>query len=156
MNTPWLAPSAIAFLDRFLSAHRLTLFEWGCGDSTPWFAARCSRVWSVEHDLNWFQKISQVIPPNTELSLIPLGEDYWGALLKIKPSPDVVLIDGRHRKRCAEITAQIKPPMVIWDDAQRDWYQCCMPLFKNYAAVDFHDSEQTHRITRLFMAFQSA
>lgn len=44
---PWYTYSAIAFLDERLPGDA-TVFEFGAGYSTLWYAARCSRVVAVE------------------------------------------------------------------------------------------------------------
>lgn len=87
---------------------------------------------------------------NTELHLIPLGPPYWSAIA-YHPA-DFVLIDGRHRKACAEAIKFLTDPpsAILWDDAQRDWYQCSMH-FDGYGHRDFADDIHPPRTSRLFV-----
>lgn len=148
---PWIAKSAVEFLDEKLTEDKPSLFEWGAGNSTGWYAARCEKVWSLEHNEEWFRKVGQDLPDNAQLAFVPLGPMYWNAIAGFEP--EMVVIDGRHRKRCAESVSKLKtkPAVVLWDDAQRDWYQCCMPLFAEYKQVDFQCVENKDRITRIFI-----
>jgi len=60
---PWFTYEAIELLE---SAEKSLweIFEYGCGFSTLWWSPRVKHVTSVEHDLNWYQKILPQIPNN--------------------------------------------------------------------------------------------
>lgn len=150
-SRPWIAKDAIEFLDLKLSTDKPTLFEWGAGNSTKWYAARCEKVVSVEHNEDWFIRVNQEKEKNSEISFIPLGPMYWNAIAGF--APDFVVIDGRHRKRCAEAVSRLpnKPAAILWDDAQREWYQCSMGLFDDYKRIDFRCVENKDRITRILV-----
>ena len=49
---PWMTYDAIDFLSS-IAAPDHEVFEWGSGGSTLFFARRCDRVISVEHDKKW-------------------------------------------------------------------------------------------------------
>src|SRR5688572_27506537 len=72
---PWLPAAAVSFLDDKLAG--LSVFEWGSGGSTLWFAERARSVVSVEHDPVWFAQGLAHLPENAHIHLVPLGESYW-------------------------------------------------------------------------------
>lgn len=49
---PWMTYDAIDFLSSIYTPD-MTVFEWGSGGSTLFFARRCRRVVTVEHDQKW-------------------------------------------------------------------------------------------------------
>src|SRR5262245_58674086 len=52
---PWLTHPAIEWLDSVIGPDD-TVFEWGSGASTAWFAQRAKSVVSVEHDQTWIAR----------------------------------------------------------------------------------------------------
>lgn len=54
---PWMNYNAIEFLDERLNKN-LTLFEFGSGYSTYFYASRVKAVVSVEYDDRWYQLVS--------------------------------------------------------------------------------------------------
>ena len=114
-----------------------TVLEWGSGGSTLEIAKRVHRLFSIEHDFNWFQKVRPLLPDNASLAYIPRNreekpgddgtyEDYADYIKhpirlfarpeesKNKPmvfiAPDVIFIDGRARVECAKVAAQLLAP----------------------------------------------
>ena len=53
---PWITFGAIRFLKRLLTKE-MVVYEFGSGGSTLFFANRVKRVYSVEHDTAWFEKV---------------------------------------------------------------------------------------------------
>jgi len=51
-HIPWITFSAIHFLDKILRKE-MTVFEYGSGGSTIYFAQRVRKVFSIEHDDEW-------------------------------------------------------------------------------------------------------
>lgn len=135
----------ISFLDDKLGG--LFVFEWGAGGSTLWFAQRARRVISIEHDLEWYLKVVRQRPENASIYRHSFWPDYYEAIFGYYP--DFVLIDGRRRKACAAACRLVQPPAILWDDAQRDYYQCSMH-FDGYGHRDFLDTEHP-RVSRLFV-----
>lgn len=56
LELPWFSYSSIDFLDSWLEPH-MTVFEWGSGGSTLFFARRVKQVVSVEHDPVWHERL---------------------------------------------------------------------------------------------------
>jgi hypothetical protein len=57
-DEPWLAPSAVRFLDRVIKRDWVVA-ELGAGASTTWFARRAGRVLSLEDDPEWAARIAR-------------------------------------------------------------------------------------------------
>jgi FkbM family methyltransferase len=70
---PWFTYSAIAFLERNLPPD-LSLFEYGGGQSTLYWADRVKRVVSVDHDPAFGAYMRAALPDNAELRLVGEGD----------------------------------------------------------------------------------
>jgi hypothetical protein len=129
---PWMTCLEIEAIERLLHSDWHVL-EYGSGGSTTWLSARVDRVTSIEHDQNWGGDIHQVAS-NVDLRLVPpewplkkrFGpaepgqfESYVAAADDI--SPDLVIVDGRDRVRCAE--RWTRKSLVLLHDANRRRYQ---------------------------------
>jgi hypothetical protein len=75
---PWLVFAAIQFLERNLRRD-MSVYEYGAGGSTLFFAERVREVVAVEHDKDWISKVSRMIEEcgyrNCKLSLIEPTEE---------------------------------------------------------------------------------
>ncbi len=86
----------------------MTVFEWGSGNSTLFFAQRCNFVHSVEDQGEWWQFVTKELEDNAvtnvEISVCPLGltnadefrrSTYLKAIKeKTEKEYDVIVIDG--------------------------------------------------------------
>ena len=120
---PWINHAAIHLLsERLQPTH--TVFEYGAGHSTLFFAERCAAVTSVEHDGPWFDEVRGMAPANVTLLHRPEGPAYWDAIGERSTHYDVVLIDGLARERClpAASGALSAAGVMLLDDARRPAY----------------------------------
>lgn len=69
---PWFTYAAIAFLERELTPD-LSVFEYGGGQSTLYWAERVARVDSVDHDPGFGAYIGDRLPGNARLTVMPEG-----------------------------------------------------------------------------------
>lgn len=131
---PWLTYPAISFLEKRLGKD-MALFEFGCGNSTLYYAGKVALVYSVEHDKLWFDKISGTLPKNTCLFFCQLepGGDYCHYAIQTGREFDIIVIDGRDRVNCCKNSiASLKPGgIVILDDAEREKYREGVSLLEN-------------------------
>ncbi len=123
---PWLTYAALAFLEPRVKPE-MAVFEWGCGNSTLWWARRVRRVVACEHDPAWHAKVARTCPQNVELRHIDLTPDgpYAGAASAHPAAFDVVVIDGRDRVHCAKrcVPALTKDGVILWDNSDRQEYE---------------------------------
>ena len=121
---PWYTYSAIAFLAPRVTP-AMTVFEYGSGQSTLWWAARAGSVVSCEHDADWFARMQPRLPANVEYQHRALGAGgYANAITTTMQKFDVVVIDGRERVSCVGPTISALQPrgVVVWDNSDRERY----------------------------------
>lgn len=122
---PWFTYSFIDFLQDRLNNSQ-TVFEFGSGNSTRYFASKCAHITSVEHDKAWYEKGERNKPQNATIQYYPLDKDgdYCRAAQKTNKEYDIIIIDGRDRVNCCiqSINALTKNGIIILDDSERDKY----------------------------------
>jgi hypothetical protein len=134
-DAPWLAESAILFLDSYLQADDIG-FEWGSGRSTLWLARRVAHLYSIEDNRRWFRAVKndlkaarladkvtyRFIPCECSEMDEPADHPYAGAANALpEASLDFALIDGNIRASCMRlILSKLKPGgLLILDNANR-------------------------------------
>lgn len=131
---PWLTYSFLDFLEGRLTKE-LSLFEYGSGNSTLFFANQVRFVRSIEHDKSWYNKIKSVIPSNAKISHVPLEDQqqYETIILQEEKQYDIILIDGRERMKCVKNAVQrlTSQGVIILDDAERPKYREAFSFMKN-------------------------
>ncbi|MFH0879142.1 MAG: hypothetical protein V2A34_05480, partial [Lentisphaerota bacterium] len=63
---PWITYSALQFLESRIRKD-FRVFEYGCGNSTLWWANRVQQVTSCESDEQWVRRIIACRPANAKL-----------------------------------------------------------------------------------------
>lgn len=118
---PWYTYPAIDFLQDRLRSD-MTVFEYGSGNSTRWWASRVAHVAAVESDPKWIQLLTPTLSDNTDLRFEPAGSaDYTRSATQRGRKFDIVVIDGMDRTSCAFacLPALKDDGIVIWDNS--DW-----------------------------------
>ncbi len=123
---PWLTYSFLDFINGRLNQN-LTLFEYGSGNSTLFFAKQLKYIKSIEYDSTWYNNLTALSLKNVSLSFIALdteNESYETAILREKQSYDIILVDGRRRVKCTKLAVQKlnKNGIIILDDSERAAY----------------------------------
>lgn len=125
---PWVTYSFIDFIKtRLTKVH--TVFEFGSGNSTYFYAKYAGVVVSVEHDKLWYDKIEKSIdkPDNSELIFCELlrDGDYCRMPIKLEEKFDIIIVDGRDRVNCCKqgIDALSSKGVLVLDDSEREDYK---------------------------------
>jgi hypothetical protein len=121
---PWITYPCISFLEKTVRPE-MTVFEYGSGNSTLWWAARVANVISCEDDPAWYQRMKLVLPANATLIFADVKDDvYANAILAHKRAFDIVVIDGSDRVKCAfnALGALKDDGIIIWDNSDRAQY----------------------------------
>lgn len=122
---PWLAYPAIDFVSRRINSE-MTVFEYGCGNSTLWWSKHVKKVISCEHDSEWFKIILAKTLDNVTLCNIDLeyGGAYSKKITEFHNEFDIIVIDGRDRVNCAIncLPALKTGGVIIWDNSERSTY----------------------------------
>ena len=123
---PWVTYPAVDLLEERVP-FGVTVFEYGCGSSTLWWAKRARRVIVVEHDEAWYKTMIPQFPHNVRpiFQHLVRGGKYCQTVAKIKNIKfDVIVIDGRDRANCAKycIDSLSDTGIVIFDNTEREHY----------------------------------
>lgn len=141
---PWLNYPAIHFIkikkDKF---KKLSVWEWGSGNSTMWWSKYSSSVTSVEYDKGWMDRVSeQIKKKNAKLIFSELDKNYPSTILDSKKKYDVIVVDGRMRVECATnaLKCLTKRGVIIWDNTDRERYKKGIDLIKKqgFKSLDFY------------------
>jgi len=118
---PWFTYPAIEYLNQF-DVRDKRVFEYGCGQSTAYWRRRGARVWGVEHDRAWFEKMSSDTSAGRILYFADTELEYAATIELPGTSFDIVVIDGVFRTACVEpALAHLRPGgFIILDNAERD------------------------------------
>lgn len=119
---PWMNYSMVAFLEERLQPD-LSLFEYGCGNSTLFYASRVADVVSVERDPDWYRYVEKNMPANVRLILHHPFDvtEYVGLMSRQQRRFDVIVVDDAARGECLLAA----PPnlsergVIVLDDTQR-------------------------------------
>lgn len=99
---PWFTYPCLRFLEARLNKD-LSLFEFGSGNSTLWFSKKMGRVFSVEHNLDWYRKLNILLRDSANVNYLYkdiFNGDYQNEILEHNIVFDIVVIDGRDRVNC--------------------------------------------------------
>lgn len=120
---PWYTYPAIEYIKQ-LDFSGKTVFEYGSGNSSLFWAGIAKSVVSVEENPKWYQKVSQSNNLNNlKIHLIENEEPYFNHILNYEEDFDVIVIDGnfsRYRSAQVAIKKLRKGGMIILDNA--DWW----------------------------------
>jgi hypothetical protein len=159
-NKVWMSTSEQALIESYLSPTDVML-EYGSGHSTLWFSQFVKSYYSIEHNAEWYDAISQKINklPNVQYQIVSVekGHKGWpggfaeGSLEQFQdyikavdnfnvPKFDRVLIDGRARAECAKYILKYlheKSLIFIHDFEARPFYHENLDAYYVKVAVVF-------------------
>lgn len=122
---PWLTYPFIEFIKNRLNKD-LSLLEFGCGNSTLYFANKTGFVTSIEHNEYWYKELRNKIPYNVKLIFSKTDSliDYINPLKNSRNKFDIILIDGIHRVECCLEATKFLPSsgIIVLDDSERIEY----------------------------------
>ena len=126
---PWCTYPYISFIMPRLEKH-WRVFEYGCGNSTRWYADRVGRITAVEHDTRWVQQVRSLLPANASViqQALESGNDYPQQVHAEGKPYELIIIDGRRRNDCAQEATQALTAdgVIVFDNSDRDDYQIAM------------------------------
>jgi hypothetical protein len=132
---PWITYPAIEFIRRRVKPE-MSVFEYGSGGSTSWWANLVSHVVSIEHDRQWFERVSATRRDNMELFQIDYvcGGEYSKKIASYEKRFDIVVVDGEDRVNCIKncLGALTESGIVILDNSDRSLYADGMAFLFGY------------------------
>lgn len=139
---PWITYPAIDFLSQF-DFSDASVFEWGSGYSTLWWAPRCRQIASVESNKSWISYIKGKLPAKVDLLETEFTLEAEVQALETYPSPslDVIVIDnnGPFRPGCAKAAAARIAPggFIIIDNSDQCLVACKILRDEGFVQIDF-------------------
>lgn len=122
---PWVTYAFIDFIKPRLSK-QMSIFEYGSGNSTLFYAKYAGRVVSVEHDEAWYRKIVKEKAENAEMifSQLDMNGVYSKKATSLGEKFDLIIVDGRDRVNCCKhgVQALSANGVLILDDSERPHY----------------------------------
>lgn len=137
---PWFTYAAIDFLTGIIrpSWH---VFEWGCGNSTLWWANNVTSITGIEDNIDWLNLIKKDLPENATIQYKDNPVEYAEAINSFDGLFDCIVIDGKHRNQCtiAAIKKIAPSGIIVFDNSDRAEYQDADALLKKegFFRVDF-------------------
>jgi hypothetical protein len=96
---PWFTYPAIDYLSQLDYTGR-SVFEWGCGNSTLFWAARgVARAVGVEYDPKWYERVKSLVPANCTILFTPRDLDEYPAAIRGRGPFDIIVVDGSAESR---------------------------------------------------------
>ncbi|MBM5783114.1 MAG: class I SAM-dependent methyltransferase [Pelagibacterales bacterium] len=144
---PWMTYDAISFLKNYVTKNH-SIFEFGCGASTLFFAERSASVTSIETNDKWLKIVNSFLSEkkleNVDINLMPDGIDnnnYETFAKNCDKKFDIIVIDSIKRFSCAlNVIEALKPNgIIILDDSERPNYQKIFKFFNQngFTQTDF-------------------
>ncbi len=139
---PWITYPALDFIRKRITPN-LTVFEYGSGGSTIWWANRVKNVVSVEHDREWYEKIKSIHNNNVNLRHINLiyGGEYSKSVRECGVHFDIIVVDGRDRVSCIKQSVDFLKPngIIILDNSDRVEYIDAINFLQNkgFRSIEF-------------------
>lgn len=118
---PWYTYPAIEYL-RQLDTRDKTVFEYGLGYSSLFWADKCRRVVSVDNNRAWHETVRRLKRDHQTIFLAETETDYVQTLFRDNARYDILIVDGDYRLACAKAALERLAPggFVILDNS--DWY----------------------------------
>ena len=133
---PMLTFGAIDYLNAHLRPE-MSVFEFGCGGSTIYFAERCRVVTTVENRPNWYGQVAGATGSHHNVTILLKPQIEHPAEL-VQPY-DVILVDGEADRRTCFARAEKfirNGGMIILDDA---WWPLGISSRQAKAVLQFLD-----------------
>jgi len=143
MSDIWVTYDAKPWIERHLQTQHKG-FEFGSGYSTVWLGQRVGTLVSVEYDLQWYEKVKELLRKNNlnnvnlicqpDLDLFPGVIDTCA-----DGSLDFVFVDGRQRVRCVQhsMTKIRQGGMLILDNSERPRYAAAFVMLNSWKSIHF-------------------
>ncbi len=137
---PWFTYSASEYLRQFDLSDK-TVFEFGAGNSSFFFAERAKMVTSVDDGEEWYKILKDKLNPNQKLIFASSDTEYINSLAATGQTYDIILVDGSNRFECIKQAVKFlrEGGMIILDNS--DWYPETSKYLReqNLIEVDFSD-----------------
>jgi len=137
---PWYTYPAIEYLASFDFQDK-TVFEFGSGNSSKYWASRAQSVISVEDDKAWYEQVSNEKSANQTILHHADEQGYAQALPAQGRQFDIIIIDGKWRMSCtkAAVNHLKEGGLIILDNSDRAGEKECSAFLRQqgFYQIDF-------------------
>jgi hypothetical protein len=144
---PWYTYPALEWLRGFIRPEH-SVFEWGAGNSTLWYAKRALNVRSIESDSRWASHLGARLPANASIRVVTAGTEagtyaptFYPDAIKPTGPYDIIAIDGMERSHCAYRAPSrlARGGVIIFDNSDRPMHAPGLRHLEaaGFARVDF-------------------
>lgn len=139
---PWCTYPFIKFIEPRLKKDFIA-FEFGCGNSTLWYSRKITSIKSVEHNKEWYNRMTKQVPSNSTIVYKEINEngDYAKEVLNSHENYDIVIIDGEDRNNCLKYSLGKLTVygVIVFDNTDRDDYSPSYILLgkSGFKRIDF-------------------
>lgn len=132
---PWYTYPAIEYIKQ-LDFSDKTVFEFGSGNSTIFWAKRCRKAISIEDNQEWYDKMSPRLSTNVEYRLLEERLAYTQSISAYPEGFDIIIVDGNHRFDCAvEALKKLNSDGIIILD-NSDWHAKTAKLLRDADLIE--------------------
>lgn len=136
---PWISYPAADFLDN-IDTEQYSVFEYGSGSSTLWWANKAKTVISVEMNEEWYAYLRPKLPENSSVHLCVSGSEYPLYINRFNCFFDIIIVDGaeRYKSAVAAVLKLSEGGIIILDNA--DWYPNTSKMLRRegFIQLDFY------------------
>lgn len=139
---PWLTYPAISFLSERIN-HELIIFEYGSGNSTLYYSKIVKKIFAVEHNKAWYEKIKSRQSENSKIVFVNLDNNgiYCRTIKSTNQKFDIIIIDAEDRVNCIKncLNNISENGVIILDDSEREEYNEGIEFLKQneFKRLDF-------------------
>lgn len=135
---PWFTYPAIEYVKQ-LDLKKISILEWGTGNSTLFFANLCKEIIAIEHNKEWHSFVSQRLPTNAKVVLTS-EKSYASLPLEFNQKFDLIIVDGINRAECINTALELlkEDGLLIFDNSERNPELCELIRDRNFIQIDFH------------------
>lgn len=135
---PWFTYPTIDYL-RQINLRDKILFEWGGGYSSLYFAPLVKKMYSVEHDKKWYQRLKSLSTTNQKI-IFAENKSYVNIISSLKTKFNIIIIDGIQREACIKTAPRYlhENGMIILDNSDRHPELAEYLRAKNLIEIDMH------------------
>ncbi|MGV3561025.1 SAM-dependent methyltransferase [Larkinella arboricola] len=132
---PWYTYPSIEFIKQ-LDLSDKTVFEYGSGNSTLFWASRCRKVVAIEDNKEWYNTIKSRLPQNVEYLLIEDKEEYIKAIHQYADLFDIIIVDGNYRYDCTASSLDRLSPTGFFILDNADWHPKSSKLLRESGLIE--------------------
>lgn len=127
---PWLPYPLIDFLKARLTPD-MSVFEYGCGNSTLWLCSRVKHVVAAENCPDWASRVKTLMPSGGKV-ILESDDRLYAETINSFGLFDLIVVDGINREACYQLAVRhlTERGVILADDSSRDDFRQSWPLLR--------------------------